>query len=570
MGESQMHHEVRKTPRLRAGNRRAAWTLFMLAAFVAMEPAALAQPGDIIPPTCDITEFTDDGSTQSFSAIAQDDFGVCDIYFYDFAQNLSLDVPPFSCGDTPVNFTVDVDVPSAPARGNVTILDAEYNSAFCRIDLPVQGNATQSPAGWGEGVAIQRVFDGKVDNVYAHVASGEAGWFVYNVNDPLNPVLLDPPDDQITPSGCPEVSGYPDYYADGITIVPGGTAFGSYQPEFLDNDLAIVALGACGVGFFDISDPENIEQLFIIDTPSWAEAVDWYFHPGDQLFYVYAVSYWGGLRVFGQTDPGPTGNPDLFDEIASWGANDLDIGPAIDLGVKGDPGEFRDGGSGAGFVGGIRAFVLTDMGIRTVDVTDPLSSIFEVTDVRIDFDPMNDESGEGMTSHNNRIFVALWQGGLKEYDTTNVFDPDEPEILLIDEIPASPGSAFYAVETDRSGQRLYIAEGNQGLRTYWIVPENTNLGIEPSLNQLSPSPLDVANGGWAWGIAESQYYTDDRIVYVSYGVDPFADPLRGGFQAFEFAPDMDYGQRCGAGYGQASVVPVFLYWRVRRKRRKRD
>jgi hypothetical protein len=54
----------------------------------------------------------------------------------------------------------------------------------------------------------------------------------------------------------------------------------------------------------------------------------------------------------------------------------------------------------------------------------------------------------------------------------------------------------------------------------------------------------------------------NRLVYVPYGY--LGNPLTGGFQIFEFVDDP-----CGNGFEQSLVLPLFAYWSVRRRRRKR-
>jgi len=501
-----------------------------------------------LPPTCEITGFFDDGNTQTFFLEATDDQGVC------FAD-LSLDavnleqIGPFLKGcETPINFTENVINPGQPAVGDVTVEDSSKEQAICRIDLPVVHPDEASASGWGEDIEVfAPIFTGRTESgdggsgqgvteLVAYLAAGEGGLQLYDASDPSDPIFISTHAPANFNTVCPNVPGYPRYYADGIVIQEDDKTT-QFETPFLPGDTAFVAMGPCGLVGFDITDPFSVSQAFHFFPPSWTEAVDTLEDGANETIYLVAAAFWGGLRVYGQTDPG--GDPAAFGELGSWGVNDETIGPAIDVFA-----ELRDVDPNPN-VEDIRplAFVLTDVGMFVVDLSDPTLPM-EIGSYL--FDPVAEEVGEGMDIAGNRAFVAAWKGGMLVLD---ILDPTMPEKLDPDQsIPTD--LAVYNVTTNPGGTRLYMAEGSWGLRTFWIGSD----GVE----EQSPSPIDVADGGWAWSLFEM-----DRLVYVSYG--NLTNPLTGGFQIFEFEPD----NQCGMNFAQAMVLPVFVYWRVRRKRKRR-
>lgn len=477
---------------------------------------------DVTPPTCEILSYNP--NTGVFTVEADDDLEICYLELSSNQQNLILNDPLDGCDfSPPVSFTVDVVNQNLPASGNIIVEDGNYNSVTddrCRIDLPVSHPAESSPGGWGEDIATQ-IING--ENLFGYLASGEAGVHVYDVSNP-GAVSFE---STLTPGAndCDPVSGYPDFYADAITVLQTGDL--PFESAVFPDDVAIVAMGACGVMGFNISNPGSISQAFHFKPPSWTEAVDTFIDSEEETIYVYAATFWGGLKIYGQTNP--INNPAAFGLLGTWGVNDPAIGPAIDLDA-----EFRDGM--------ILVHVLTDVGMRTVDVTNPTAPV-EIGS--FEFAPTELESGEGMAIVGNRAFVALWQGGLLMLD---ISDPMNPTEVPNSRIPTDPGTAYYSVTTNGAGTRLYAAEGWYGLRTFWINPD--------MLEEQAPSPIDVGDGAWAWALAER-----DRIVYVPYGI--LGNPATGGFQIFEYN-----GDPCGDGFEQSLVLPLFVYWSVRRKRRK--
>jgi len=500
------------------------------------------------PPNCEITSFFDDGNTQSFFMQGTDSGGVCDADLSLDAVNLQLNWPfPKGC-PSPINFSAEVLDSGQPARGNVTIWDTSESTDVCRIDLPVDHPAEPSESGWGEDIEVfAPIFVGRGEpsggggggealGLVAYLAAGRGGLQLYDVTDPGDPIFMSAHDPANFNTVCPNVSGYPRFYADGITIQQDEKSL-SFETPYLPGDTAFVAMGPCGLVGWDIDDPFLITQAFHFFPPSWTEAVDTLEDAANETIYLYAAAFWGGLRIYGQTDP--DGDPAEFGEIGTWGVDDETIGPVIDIFA-----EFRDVNPDAK-IDDIRpvVFVMTDIGLFVVDVSDPTDPM-EIGSFM--FNPVDEEIGEGMDIVGNRAFIAAWKGGLLVLD---ILDPTMPVRLAPDQsIPTD--LAFYNVTTDPDGLRLYAAEGSWGMRHFYITPNG--------LNEQAPSPIDVGGGGWAWSLFEM-----DRFVYVSYG--HLTNPLTGGFQIFEFAPD----DQCGEDFLQAMVLPVFVYWHVRRKRKRK-
>jgi hypothetical protein len=475
-------------------------------------PVALGPP-DVDPPLCDIFY---DSNTGSFSGSASDSgTGIATIGLSGH-ENLSLSAV-FTPGAVDVPFTVSVDNPNVPAVGTVTVTDGQGFTCQLNIDLPVVHPYVDQP-GWGEGVALQKIGN----SLFAYVAAGEAGVHIYNVTNPGAPLFLrtEVPD----PGSCAPISGFPDFYADAVTIVQGGDL--PFANAVFDTDIAVFAAGACGVIGADISNPNDLVTAFVFDTPSWAEAVDVLIDPVNETVYLYVASFWGGLRIFGQTDP--QGDPEAFGELGTFGVNDpVFFGPAIDLRA-----EFRNNM--------ILVHVLTDRGLRTIDVTDPANPVQIGS---FEFDVALNESGEGMTIVGDRAFVALWKGGLLTLDITDPTNPTE-----VGTVPTN--LAIYSVTTNAAGTRLYAAEGMFGLRTFWINPG--------SLAEHIPSQIDVGDGAWAWSLTER-----DRLLYVTYG--HLTEPLTGGLQIFEFTEDI----ACGLGFELVFLLPPIMWLRARRLRARR-
>jgi hypothetical protein len=473
---------------------------------------------DDTPPECDL--FFVPGEGPYFSGTASDDeSGIESIDLVPGYQNLFVNAD-FGAGESPVGFEVNVQENNAPASGTVRVINGVGLTCQRQIDLPLTHPYTDQQ-GWGEDVALQRMGEG----LYAYVASGEVGVRVYDVGELGSPpelVNTDVPE----PGDCPRrTDGFPDYYADGLKIVQAGDL--PFDNAVFNSDVAIFAAGTCGIIAADISDPTNLVTLFASDTPSWAEAVDVFIDPEEETVFVYVASFWGGLRIFGQTDP--DGDPTAVGELGTWGVNDDTYGPAIDLRV-----ELRDGM--------VLAHVLTDRGLWTVDVTDPANPV-EIPGGNFPFDTEADESGEGMTIVGDRAFIALWQGGILVLD---ISDPANP--LEVQSIPTD--LAIYSVTTDPSGTRLYATEGMFGVRTFWVNVTH--------LIERAPRQIDIADGAWAWSAAER-----NRVLYVAYGV--LGNPLTGGLQVLEFTEDF---ANCGLGMELAFLLPPLLWLRSRRRGRR--
>jgi len=473
-------------------------------------------PPDETPPECDLFYVPGDFS---FSGTASDGgTGIASIALDTGHQNLSDPSAEFSPGETFVPFEVGVQEENAPAYGTVRVTDGAGLSCIRVIDLPLAHPYVDRP-GWHEDVALQQMDEG----LYAYVAAGEAGVHVYDVSN-----LGEPPElvntDVPLPGDCPRrTDRFPDYYADGLKIVQAEDL--PFDSAVFDSDVAIFAAGACGIIATDISDPRDLQTLFVSDTPSWAEAIDVFIDMEQETVFVYVASFWGGLRIFGQTDP--EGDPEAFGELGSWGVNDDAFGPAIDLRV-----EFRDGM--------ILAHVLTDRGLWTVDVSDPANPVaIPVGSFPFDTEAEATESGEGMTIVGDRAFIALWRGGILVLDISDPTNPVEVQAIPTD-------LAIYSVTTDPGGTRLYATEGMFGVRTFWVNVTH--------LVERYPLQNDVADGGWAWSAAER-----NRVLYVTYG--ELSDPLTGGLQVLEFTEDII---ACGLGFELVFLLPPLLWLRSRR------
>jgi hypothetical protein len=474
------------------------------------------------PPDCSISgEFGD----LVFPGSATDGFsGIDSVSLAAGSENLLLDVETFDPGSSIAIFTVTVENRFAPASGRVVAENVAGLSCSIPIDIP-RAYPPVNANSWGESLALQR----KDGSLYAFLAAGEDGVHIYDVTEPSEPEFLstEVPD----PGDCPQVAGYPDYYGDAVKIVQGGDL--PFESPLFNTDIALFAAGICGLIIVDITEPtipDEIETLAVYPSPSWDEAVDFFIDIENETGTVYVASFWGGLRIFGEVDPSV--NPIGFGEIASFGADDPAFGAAIDLDVEA---QRRSDGR-------IVVHVLTDIGMRTIDVSDPADpqqiGSFEF--------PTGDEiGGEGMTIVGNRAFVALWRGGLLVLDISDPTNPTE-----IETIQPNPFSAFFSVTTNAAGTRLYAAEGLNGVRTFRINPDG--------LSEYFPSDITVADPSWAWSVTER-----DRLLYVTYG--RLGDPLTGGFQIFEFTEDL----ACGLGFEAALLLPPLLWLRSRRRRAAR-
>jgi hypothetical protein len=178
---------------------------------------------------------------------------------------------------------------------------------------------------------------------------------------------------------------------------------------------AVVAGGNRGVHFFDISDPENIRWLTMIDTPGYANGID--IKDG----YTYIADHYNGLVII-DTRPGhPIEIIKTIDSSGGW---------VFDVQVSGD-----------------YAYVAADFsGVFVANISNILSA-FVVDGID------TDGRANGICVSGNYAYLADREGGLKIIDVSN------PTSLSIIHSVDTPGEA-YDVAVDWN--RAYVADGQAG------------------------------------------------------------------------------------------------------------
>ena len=469
-------------------------------------------PSEGIAPTGNFTDVFGNAVTLYSQVDVADDIGGPKFSYISTSFEPGGGIIEFDCNDNGILDSIDIADGTSPDENENGIPDE------------CEGPTVHGPfevLGWPEAILLSN------DQDLAYIARRENGFDIDDVTDRNLPSTRS----NFTPTAgqCPD-----GFFADELTLL-----------ELVEEVIVLVAGGVCGAVGVDVTDPDNPSFVDRAEVPMGLVEEVVVLVTETETFLL-AASYWQGLQIFsvdGECDPSscavtPRGSIGADDD--AWGAA-LAIWLEVFFPEEGPP--------------QVLAYVAETNGLRIVDVSDPdnlvLLGSYDTNPTGMPLAEQDDVPQDVVVFRNPDngkviAYVPLWIGGFLVLDVT-----DPTNLVFVQLIPASPGSAFFKVEISDQGNRIYVTEGLYGLAVFIQDPETGMLDPMPETrfpigigDERCGVYVDdvVAELCWAWAVNEVAVVNGqavDELVAVSYGV--FVAPFDGGYQLISQSPVSEAG-----------------------------